>query len=55
MGRISDAMPVTYAGRLLREPWVGRAFDLGAVLVVLGLLVVCLAVLAWRLRVEARR
>lgn len=55
MGRISDAIPVTYAGRLLREPWVGRASDLPAAAVVAGLLVACLAVLGWQLRVEARR
>jgi hypothetical protein len=34
---------------------VGRESDVGAAAVVLGLLVLCLVLLAWRLRLEERR
>jgi len=55
MRRISDAIPLTHAARMLREPWVGREDDVTAAVVVVGLLLVCLVVLGWRMRVEARR
>jgi len=52
MARIGDAIPVTYAGGLLRGPWLGRAWDLTAAAVMLGLLL-CSAILTmWRLRSE---
>jgi ABC-2 type transport system permease protein len=54
MVRISDALPVTYAAAVLRQPWVGRDSDVGAAAVVLGLLVLCLVLLGWRLRLEDR-
>ncbi len=55
LGRLSDAMPVTYAARLLREPWLGRHDDVASGFVVLGMLLGCAALLAWRLRAEFRR
>jgi ABC-2 type transport system permease protein len=50
MLRISDLTPLTYAARLLRDPWLGGAWDLPAALVMVGLLLVSLALTAWRLR-----
>jgi ABC-2 type transport system permease protein len=52
MARISDAVPLTYASRVLREPWLGAGWDLGAVAVLGGLLVVSAALTAWRLATE---
>jgi ABC-2 type transport system permease protein len=52
MARISDAVPLTYASRVLREPWLGAGWDLGAVAVLGGLLVVSAALTVWRLATE---
>jgi ABC-2 type transport system permease protein len=52
MARISDAVPLTYASRVLREPWLGAGWDLGAAAVLGGLLVVSAALTAWRLATE---
>jgi ABC-2 type transport system permease protein len=50
--RIADALPVTHAGALLRDPWLYGGWDFGATAVMVGILVVCLALAAWRLRSE---
>jgi ABC-2 type transport system permease protein len=50
MARIGDAVPLTYAARLLRGPWLGQEWDLGAATVMLALLLVSAALTAWRLR-----
>jgi ABC-2 type transport system permease protein len=50
MGRISDAMPLTYAARLLRGPWLGTGVDWDAAAVMAGLLVVSAALTWWRVR-----
>jgi len=54
LARIGDAVPVTYAGRLLRDPWMDRGWDLGATAVMTGLLIACLVLTVWRLRADAR-
>ena len=54
LGRISDGIPVTYAGRLLRDPWLDRGWDLPALVVMLAVLLVSLALTMWRLRLEDR-
>lgn len=55
MARIGDAVPVTYAGRVLREPWLRGGWALGASAVLAGVLVVSLALTAWRIRTETSR
>ena len=50
MARLGDAMPLTYAGRLLRGPWLGTGWDLTALAAMSGLLVVSAALTWWRLR-----
>jgi ABC-2 type transport system permease protein len=50
--RVGDLLPVTYAGDLLRGPWLDRGWDLTALAVMGGLLVVSLALAAWRVRTE---
>lgn len=50
MARVADVVPLTYAGRVLREPWLGRGFDLGAASVMTAILVLSAALIAWRLR-----
>lgn len=52
MARIGDGIPVTYAGDLLRGPWLGQDWDLTAAAVMLGLLVLSVVLTAWRLRSE---
>jgi ABC-2 type transport system permease protein len=47
---LSDLTPLTHAGRLLRAPWLGDPWDLGATAVMGGMLAVSLAVTWWRLR-----
>lgn len=51
---VGDGVPMTYAARLLRDPWLGRGWDGVATVVMLGLLVACLAVTAWVLRRQDR-
>jgi ABC-2 type transport system permease protein len=48
--RIGDGIPLTYAGDLLRGPWLGQAWDLRSAGVMLGLLLVSAALTGWRLR-----
>lgn len=55
MARVGDALPVTYAGRLLRGPWLDRGWDVASVLVLVGLLVVSAVLTAWRLRRDEAR
>lgn len=50
--RVGDLLPVTYAGDLLRGPWLDRGWDLTALAVMAGVLVVSLALAAWRVRAE---
>jgi ABC-2 type transport system permease protein len=50
MRHVSDAIPLTYAARLLRGPWLGDGLDLGAAGVMGGLLVASAALTWWRLR-----
>ena len=52
MARISDAIPVTYAGDLLRGPWLGKEWDPAAAAVMLGLLLASAVLTMWRLRSE---
>lgn len=52
--RLGDLLPVTYAGDLLRGPWLDRGWDQRAALVTVGVLVVSLALTAWRVRAEDR-
>jgi ABC-2 type transport system permease protein len=47
-----DVVPVTHAGRMLREPWLHGGWDLQATAVMVGVLLGCLALTAWRLRAE---
>ncbi len=54
MSTLSDAVPLTYAAAVLRGPWLDRAWDGGAVAVMAGMLVVCLALTWWRLRAIER-
>jgi len=50
--RVGDLLPVTYAGDLLRGPWLNRGWDLTALAVMGAVLVVSLVLAAWRVRVE---
>ncbi len=50
--RVGDLLPVTYAGDLLRGPWVGRGWDGTALLVCLGVLAGSVALAGWRVRRE---
>lgn len=50
MLRLSDLTPLTYAGRLLRAPWLGADWDLTATGVMAGLLLGSAGLTAWRLR-----
>ena len=50
MATLSDFIPLTYAGAVLRGPWFGQAWDGGAIAVMSGLLVVSLSLTWWRLR-----
>jgi ABC-2 type transport system permease protein len=51
--RVADAVPVTHAGAMLRDPWLYGGWDLGATAVMAGILAGCLALTAWRLREES--
>lgn len=54
MVRLSDAIPLTYAARVLRGPWLDLGWDGGAVAVMAAILLASLALTWWRLRsVEA--
>ncbi len=55
MVRISDVCPLTYGARLVRHAWLGQPLDTTALLVMVSLLVVCLALTAWRLGAEDSR
>ncbi len=55
LGRVGDLLPITYAGRLLRGPWLARDADAAAAGVLTGLLVVSVVLIVWRLRGENRR
>jgi ABC-2 type transport system permease protein len=46
---MSDLTPLTHAARLLRAPWLGGAWDFGAMTVMVGLLVVSVGLTWWRL------
>ena len=50
---LGDALPMTYAGALMRAPWLGTDPWLGPAGVMLALLGVSLALTAWRLRSDA--
>lgn len=50
--RVGDLLPVTYAGDLLRGPWLDRAWDFTALGVMVGVLGVSLGLTAVRLRFE---
>jgi ABC-2 type transport system permease protein len=51
MARLSDAVPLTYASRVLRGPWLDRGWDGTAIAVMSAILAVSLALTWWRLRV----
>lgn len=50
MRTLSDIVPLTYAGAVLRGPWFDQPWDGGAVAVMSGLLVVSLSLTWWRMR-----
>lgn len=52
LARIGDGVPVTYAGDLLRGPWLGTGWDVTASAVMLSLLLLSTVLTAWRLRSE---
>lgn len=52
MATLGDAVPLTYAARVLRGPWLGDGWDGGASAVMVGLLVVSLGLTWWRWRAE---
>jgi ABC-2 type transport system permease protein len=52
MLRMSDLIPLTYAARLLRDPWLGEPWDLPAAAAMAGLLVISVGLTAWRIRME---
>lgn len=52
---VADGVPVTHAGAMLRDPWLYSGWDLGATGVMLAILAVCIALMAWRLRSESAR
>lgn len=52
---VGDAIPATYAGAVLRGPWLGGDWDVTALLVMVGMLVVCTAATGWRLRTDGSR
>ena len=54
MSTVSDVIPLTYAGAVLRGPWLDQPWDSGAVAVMSGLLVVSLSLTWWRLRAIER-
>jgi len=53
LSRISDGIPVTHAGELIRGPWMGEGWDVPALLFLLAMLAVSLGLTAWRLHSEA--
>jgi ABC-2 type transport system permease protein len=55
LGAIADVLPITLAGHLLRDPWLGRGWDLTATWGMTGVLVACVGLTAWRLRGGASR
>jgi ABC-2 type transport system permease protein len=50
MSTVSDAVPLTYAGAVLRGPWLDGGWDVQAAAVMCGMLVLSLALTGWRLR-----
>lgn len=55
LGTASDLLPLTYAARLLRGQWFARGWDGPSVAVLLGVLVLSLVVVRWRLHRENSR
>jgi ABC-2 type transport system permease protein len=53
LSRIADGIPVTYAGDLVRGPWLGEGWDGSALLFLLALLAISLGLTSWRLHREA--
>jgi len=53
LSRISDGIPVTHAGELIRGPWMGEGWDVPALLFLVAMLAGSLALTAWRLHNEA--
>ncbi len=49
---ISDALPLTHAIRIIRDPWLGFGFQWAALAAVLGFLVVSTALAARYIRWE---
>lgn len=52
---IGDGVPVTYAGRLLRAPWLGLDGAWPAAAVLVGVLAASLGVIGWRLAAQGNR
>lgn len=50
LSHVAGALPVTYAGNLVRDAWLGRGWDLGASAVLVGVLAGSLVLVGWRLR-----
>ena len=50
MQTFSDVVPLTYAARVIRGPWLGLGWDGGAVAVMIGVLAVASGLTVWRFR-----
>lgn len=50
MAVLGDGLPLTYAARVLRGPWLDLGWDVGAIVVMATVLVASLALTWWRLR-----
>jgi ABC-2 type transport system permease protein len=50
LGAAADLTPLTYAGKVLRGPWLGTGWDVAAILAVAGLLAVSIGLTAPLLR-----
>lgn len=50
LAAVSDVVPLTYAARLLRAPWLRGGWDTTAAAVVVGLAAAAVALTWWRLR-----
>ncbi|MBS3941437.1 MAG: ABC transporter permease [Actinobacteria bacterium] len=52
MVTLADVVPLTYAARALRAPWLGLPWDTAATTVMAGMLLVSVLLVAWRSRSE---
>ncbi len=54
LGRLADGMPVTYAGRLLRGPWLEQGWDATSAAVTAGMLALSVALVAIELGTQSQ-